>query len=60
MSAQQPDTGIARSDPDQQPQRPPEVDADLLLGAHPEVVIRHGSEAYRLRRTRQDKLILTK
>jgi hemin uptake protein HemP len=33
--------------------------AQLLQGRH-ELVIRHGSECYRLRLTRNDKLILTK
>lgn len=32
---------------------------DLLRGAR-EVVIRHGDQTYRLRHTRNDKLILTK
>lgn len=47
----------------------PETDSDParstwrseeLLGSHAEVLIVHGSEVYRLRRTRQDKLILYK
>lgn len=37
-----------------------EIDSrQLLLGAR-EVLIRHGNEHYRLRHTRNDKLILTK
>ena len=31
-----------------------------LLGDRTEILIKHGSEVYRLRRTRQDKLILYK
>lgn len=34
--------------------------SDELLGEQNEVLIVHGSEVYRLRRTRQDKLILYK
>ncbi len=37
-----------------------EVDSVLLLHGQREVLIRHGSEVYRLRHTRNDKLILTK
>ena len=37
-----------------------EIDSLALLGGQREVVIRHGSECYRLRHTRNDKLILTK
>lgn len=38
----------------------PEVDSGRLLQGRREVVIRHGNEYYRLRHTRNDKLILTK
>jgi hemin uptake protein HemP len=38
----------------------PPVDSDRLLQGHREVLIRHGNEYYRLRHTRNDKLILTK
>ena len=38
----------------------PEVDSDRLLQGRREVLIRHGNEYYRLRHTRNDKLILTK
>lgn len=31
-----------------------------LLGSEEEVIIEHGGQEYRLRKTRQDKLILTK
>jgi hemin uptake protein HemP len=36
------------------------VDSDDLLRGGREVLIRHGGELYRLRHTRNDKLILTK
>lgn len=36
------------------------VDSARLLHGHREVLIRHGNEVYRLRHTRNDKLILTK
>lgn len=38
----------------------PEVDSHRLLQGRREVLIRHGDEYYRLRHTRNDKLILTK
>ena len=37
-----------------------EVDSRRLLQGQRELVIRHGGECYRLRHTRNDKLILTK
>ena len=37
-----------------------EVDSSRLLHGQRELLIRHGSEVYRLRHTRNDKLILTK
>lgn len=37
-----------------------EVDSRRLLQGRPEILIRHGGEVYRLRHTRNDKLILTK
>ncbi|WP_132986650.1 hemin uptake protein HemP [Luteimonas terricola] len=40
--------------------RAEEVDSVRLLHGQREVLIRHGSELYRLRHTRNDKLILTK
>jgi len=40
------------------PQRP--LDSAMLLGNRGEVEIAHQGETYRLRRTRQGKLILTK
>ncbi len=36
------------------------VDSLRLLHGHRELLIRHGDEVYRLRHTRNDKLILTK
>jgi len=37
-----------------------EIDSEFLLRGHREVCIRHGEHCYRLRHTRNDKLILTK
>jgi hemin uptake protein HemP len=39
---------------------PRSLDSEALLGAKGEVEIAHQGEIYRLRRTRQGKLILTK
>jgi len=36
------------------------IDSGRLLDGQREVLIRHGNECYRLRHTRNDKLILTK
>lgn len=36
------------------------LDSTTLLGGAREVVIRHGAEAYRLKLTQNDRLILTK
>lgn len=38
----------------------PTVDSAALFGGERELLIQHGSERYRLRRTRNGKLILTK
>lgn len=38
----------------------PALDAGTLFAGRSEVVIAHGAETYRLRLTRQNKLILTK
>jgi hemin uptake protein HemP len=38
----------------------PSVESVQLLHGQREVLIRHGNEVYRLRHTRNDKLILTK
>ncbi|PJK00016.1 hypothetical protein CO615_04945 [Lysobacteraceae bacterium NML75-0749] len=37
-----------------------EINSMALLQGEREIVIRHGNECYRLRHTRNDKLILTK
>jgi hemin uptake protein HemP len=42
------------------PAAAPEVDSRQLLAGRRELLIRHGGEHYRLRHTRNDKLILTK
>ena len=39
---------------------PPEVDSRFLLAGHREVIIWHAGEAYRLRLTASNKLILMK
>jgi hemin uptake protein HemP len=47
--------------PDDAPPSPvPPIDSARLLQGRREIVIRHGNETYRLRHTRNDKLILTK
>ena len=38
----------------------PSIESNKLLCGTREVLIRHGGEVYRLRHTRNDKLILTK
>jgi len=38
----------------------PRIESTALLGQHQEIDILHAGETYRLRRTRQGKLILTK
>ena len=42
------------------PSLPGQVDSGALLRGSREILIRHGGETYRLRHTRNDKLILTK
>ncbi|MCK7592167.1 hemin uptake protein HemP [Lysobacter sp. CAU 1642] len=42
------------------PAAEPELSSSQLLQGQREVVIRHGEQVYRLRHTRNDKLILTK
>jgi len=39
---------------------PPILSSRDLLGGHREVIIQHGTEQYRLRLTRNDRLILVK
>lgn len=46
--------------PRSQPPLSPAVESGSLLRGTREVLIRHGNEVYRLRHTRNDKLILTK
>lgn len=46
--------------PRSQPPLSPAVESGSLLRGTREVLIRHGDEVYRLRHTRNDKLILTK
>jgi hemin uptake protein HemP len=46
--------------PGRTPPAVPELRSDDLLRGLREVVIRHGGQTYRLRHTRNDKLILTK
>lgn len=38
----------------------PRVTSDELLAGQKEIIIEHGGEEYRLRKTKQGKLILTK
>ncbi|MFQ5731398.1 MAG: hemin uptake protein HemP [Planctomycetaceae bacterium] len=40
--------------------KPPEVTSESLLAGHREILIRHGEAVYRLRLTRNGKLILQK
>lgn len=53
-----------RHDPDDRPAATetsmPVFDSARLLQGGREILIRHGDECYRLRHTRNDKLILTK
>lgn len=46
--------------PDRLPTPPAVIDGDALLGGRSEVQIRLGDTVYRLRKTRQGKLILNK
>jgi len=47
-------------DPPPRATEAPEIDSHRLLRGQRELRIRHGNEYYRLRHTRNDKLILTK
>ena len=49
------DTPLVSTIPEQ-----PSIESNKLLRGTREVLIRHGGETYRLRHTRNDKLILTK
>lgn len=46
--------------PAPKPAMPVMLDSTTLLGGAREVLIRHGAEAYRLKLTQNDRLILTK
>jgi hemin uptake protein HemP len=46
--------------PDEQPTEVREIDSQQLMQGSREIVIRHGTEAYRLSVTRSGKLILRK
>ncbi|HXS41079.1 MAG TPA: hemin uptake protein HemP [Stellaceae bacterium] len=46
--------------PDGKPKHPGVISSRDLMGPHREIIIEHGSERYRLRRTASDKLILVK
>lgn len=52
--------GQSSSSPAAAPLSTGAVDSGRLLQGQREVLIRHGNETYRLRHTRNDKLILTK
>ncbi|WP_331487898.1 hemin uptake protein HemP [Luteimonas endophytica] len=55
------DSGAGLPDPrTASPARDDALDSARLLQGRREVTIRHGGECYRLRHTRNDKLILTK
>ncbi len=53
-------TGIDARSPSPSAPGAYELDSARLLQGQREVLIRHGGECYRLRHTRNDKLILTK
>lgn len=55
LAARVPGTSVAT-----QPVATPPLESRQLLQGQCEVLIRHGDEIYRLRHTRNDKLILTK
>lgn len=50
----------SRPQPDPATSRPPGIDSALLFRGARELEIRHGDDRYRLRHTRNGKLILTK
>ncbi len=50
----------ANRQPASPPAAPRPLESGELFGGRDEVLIVHGNETYRLRRTRQGKLILTK
>ena len=52
--------GTTNNSPAPRKHDPRVIDSRELFGQHAEVRLRHGNEEYRLRITRQGKLILTK
>lgn len=57
--ADAPPSGVERVAPESS-QRPPLVCSEQLMKGHRAIEISHNGELYRLQRTRQGKLILTK
>lgn len=60
LSTSVPDNRVAVRSSGSADARIAEIDSTRLLQGQRELVIRHGGECYRLRHTRNDKLILTK
>ncbi|AAZ96678.1 hypothetical protein Tbd_0725 [Thiobacillus denitrificans ATCC 25259] len=60
MDLQIPSSPAARSEPGQPALQPGVVEADALFRGHHEIVISHNGAHYRLRITKNGKLILTK
>lgn len=62
LAARPPHPPLPVTRPERAPATPalPEVESLRLLQGQREVLIRHGNDCYRLRHTRNDKLILTK
>jgi hemin uptake protein HemP len=60
MQAQPPSSIRFPAEPGQRPCPPGVIPADLLFQGNREVLIGHNSETYRLRITKNGKLILTK
>ena len=59
-NAPTPARGIGPSQPRTAPPGPTVLESTSLLNGQREIRIRHGNDTYRLRHTRNDKLILTK
>lgn len=59
-NASTPASGTGPSQPCTGPPGPEVLDSTTLLNGQREIRIRHGNDTYRLRHTRNDKLILTK
>lgn len=60
MKAPPPVPTIPRQNPPPATGTPSPLESAALFGGRDEILIAHGGETYRLRRTRQGKLILTK